>query len=383
MYLSATVTLGLSINHVLASGCTPFSNDLQKSFSLTPSCTASSSDLQSLVSCHVSLVIKRELDSVTYTSIQPTPPQRQAWSETIHALLDVDGNCSTISQNLHELLKSSYAVLEVGEFCVLVETSTVYNSAKNKNEYEKGWGIFVVPARKDHTKKSLHISAPHPIDDAFTGGQAGHVFENTGAKSLYIAGRARTAFRKQTNCIASTPSTTYWKADPAHDNEEMMFDTYKVILDWQNAEGGCSAESCAYIQLHGKGGKTCVADQAFMSSGLGREPDGVGWYNDPFHATLPVQRLSKHFTSYFPTWNATLPSSPHSNCPLTATKNIVGRLINGVSENEVCSQAATANTTKGAFVHIEQAIELRMTEYWDTWVKVVLDSFDDIPYESS
>jgi hypothetical protein len=51
--------------------------------------------------------------------------------------------------------------------------------------------------------------------------------------------------------------------------EEMMFDTYKVVLDWQNAEGGCSAESCAYIQLHGKGGKTCVTDQAFMSSGLG------------------------------------------------------------------------------------------------------------------
>ena len=49
-----------------------------------------------------------------------------------------------------------------------------------------------------------------------------------------------------------------------------MFETYKKIIEWQDAQpGGCNSASCAYVQFHGKGNKTCAGEQIFLSSGIG------------------------------------------------------------------------------------------------------------------
>jgi hypothetical protein len=198
-------------------------NRLIPSSRSSPCTTSAQEDLSKLVSCHLSLVLQRELNSSAFAFIQPTPSERRAWSETIQSLLNVDGNCSSIARDLPELLKATYTVLEVGEFCALVEVSTISGDKKGRVEYEKGWGLFVTPAWKGQVKRDLHLSAPHPIFDTLTGEQAGRVFERTGAKSLYIAGRVRAAFLQATDCVAGSETTTYWKTDPAHDNVSVLY----------------------------------------------------------------------------------------------------------------------------------------------------------------
>ncbi len=53
----------------------------------------------------------------------------------------------------------------------------------------------------------------------------------------------------------------------------------------------------------------------------------------------------------------------------------MGRLINGVPENWVCTDFATAEGATGSFIHIEQDVEARKEEAWDTWVEAFLDAF--------
>jgi hypothetical protein len=188
-------------------------------FPSSAACTTTASDLSALVACHVSLV-QRQIACLD--CIHPTPSERSAWSQTIQALLDVDGDCSTIS--LPAPLSTTYTVREVGtEFCALVEVSTNTGGSGGTAQYEKGWGMFVTQAWKSRVKRNLHLSAPHPIFDSLTEAQAGHVFEGTSARSLYIPGRIRDAFLEPSCCIAGSENTTYWKTDSAHDKVCIYF----------------------------------------------------------------------------------------------------------------------------------------------------------------
>ncbi|KAF8723779.1 hypothetical protein AX14_008682 [Amanita brunnescens Koide BX004] len=349
---------------------------------------ASTQDISSLWAHHVSLIIEDNLTLDEYTSIQPTHSQRIAWRNVVTSLLniavdDADGNsdCSSVRETIPDVLQGIYTVEEVdnGRFCALVEVGTVRR--EDREEFAKGWGIFVVPTKRavnGVTGTTLHLSAPHPIYDQHTAGQAAHVFEQTGAKSLYIPGRSRRSFLEQTDCIVDS-ETKYWKTDPAHDKGEMMFDTYRAIVDWQKdlrGGGGYLDTSCAYVQFHGKGKRTCRTEQIFLSAGLGRDPKSRSWYTEPSHGHLPIHRLFVSLKKHFPSLSVTIPASPHSTCHLTATKNIVGRLINGVPEDRVCMESATAEGASGFFVHIEQDIKSRKKEAWSTWVEVFLDAFE-------
>ena len=60
----------------------------------------------------------------------------------------------------------------------------------------------------------------------------------------------------------------------------------------------------------------------------------------------------------------------HLTCSLTGTKDIIGRLINGVPEDRVCTGFTTVEGATGAFVQIEEDTEARktLTDAWPTWV---------------
>ena len=133
------------------------------------------------------------------------------WKEAVKALLDVDGNCSTTSLPLS--LQGLYVIEPFKDYCVLYETITQCGT------YLKGWGFMVVPAFRVAISRSVHISAPHPRYDLGTVEQAASVFGNTGAKSLLVPGRTRTAFLKSSDCIVPvSPMQDYYMTDPAHNN---------------------------------------------------------------------------------------------------------------------------------------------------------------------
>jgi hypothetical protein len=75
------------------------------------------------------------------------------------------------------------------------------------------------------------------------------------------------------------------------------------------------------------------------------------WYNV---IDSPAKRIREELRAQFPTWTVSIPSDTSSTCQLTGTQNVVGRLLNGVSESRVCTKRANACIATGQFVHIEQ-----------------------------
>ncbi|KAF4573311.1 hypothetical protein EYR36_007822 [Pleurotus pulmonarius] len=333
------------------------------------------STLEDVVTCFDKFTVSFEFyNQTTYDAAQPTPSELTAWTDTIAALLDVDGNCTSVT--VPSALQEVYSVSLYEEtasdstrsFCILSETN--FDTASGF--YVRGWGLFAVPASRPQSARSLHFAAPHPVFDMNTPMQASALFKGTGAKSLLIAGRIRTAFKENTLCIQTDPEGgPYYKTDPAHDKNEPFFSAAKTAHMWQEDHGGCQAASCAFVQMHGKAASTCPEDTAFMSTGLGRSESSLAWYTSP--ADAPIKRLQSEALHTFTTWNISLPSD--SSCGLTATTNVVGRLLNGIDEADVCDRAADATTVSGQFIHIEQSIMGRSPDFYDSWAEAFNRAF--------
>ncbi|KAF5391592.1 hypothetical protein D9757_002543 [Collybiopsis confluens] len=317
-------------------------------------------------------------DASSYAEAQPSPEQLDAWTTVITSMLSSDStDCS--STVLPISLSSLYTISPFLDnstartFCVLSEITSLPIGALNY--YTKGWGVFVVPTSRKDISRTIHLSAPHPLYDIDTPQQAAAMFLLSGAHSLLISGRHRIAYRVPTDCITPTnPNTIYYKTDPAHDINEPFNAANRVIRTWQNQNqnGGCPLETCAYLQIHGKGASLCPTDTIFISSGLGNSNDSVIWYNS--QPNLPSRRLKGYASEIFPNFNVSLPSDDTA-CDLTATTNVFGRLINGVPEQDVCTVAANTLTASGEFVHIEQSIASRDNAAHEGWGQAIRGTF--------
>ncbi|TEB23879.1 hypothetical protein FA13DRAFT_1739678 [Coprinellus micaceus] len=331
------------------------------------SCVSNSRDLVSLAKClDTFTILPKYYDEPSYHDAQPTDSEREAWTTAVASLLSVDGNCTSLA--VPPELEGTYVIRRFvppglpTSYCILVENSA------DCNGMPRGWGHLVVPEKREQVSRFLHVSAPHPKYDLGTIEQATVLFELSGAKSLLFAGRTRGAFMQSSTCVQA--SNPYWKTDPAHNNLEPFFDAFVAIYQWQQQQGGCYSKSCAFIQVHGKGGTTCPLDQIFLSTGLGNDP----WYTDP--TDYPVKRLKTSLKQIFPTWNISLPSD--SKCPLVASGNIGGRYINSVPKSKVCLRPAIPHQVKGEFIHIEQAIESRKSDVYEAWGKAVRETFEPV-----
>ncbi|KAG6916881.1 hypothetical protein DXG01_004790 [Tephrocybe rancida] len=338
----------------------------------TAKCIQSSS-FEEMVNCFDTYTVFKDIyTEQTYKEAQPTSSERAAWLSTITSLLDVDGNCLTTV--VPPILKDIYRISQFNEasgasYCILSEI-TAYGI-----EYGKGWGIFITPATRAAVSRQIHLSAPHPSFDSGTPQQAGALFKSTGAKSLLIAGRSRLSFRIPSPCVPSTPKTTYYITDPAHDKGEPFYDASRSIYKWQSDNGGCPTESCAFVQFHAKGPSTCRTDQIFVSAGLGgNDAPSKAWYLDD--VSRPAKRLTTQLRSAFPAWNVSTPTD--SPCLLTATKNIVGRFLNGVDDGHVCTTNANASRVTGLFVHIEQSKISLAPEAHGAWTTALVDTFEPV-----
>ncbi|KAJ7058731.1 hypothetical protein C8F01DRAFT_281409 [Mycena amicta] len=339
-------------------------------------CLQTSTTFEALVACFDTFTVPPNFyTDDTYTAAQPAAEELQGWNDLVSAVLSVDGNCTslTVPSPLADIYTiSSFPDDSGAQYCVASETY-----AEN-GAYAKGWGLFAVPATHNAIRLDIHLSAPHPQFDLFTPEQAGALFKAVGARSLLIAGRQRMSYAVPSDCVIPTDNTTvYYKTDPAHDTNEPFFPANIVIRDWQNAHGGCPAATCAFIQLHGKAASTCPTDTMFLSSGLGRSAASIAWYTDT--VDRPVKRIKQSLISAFTAagHNFTFSLPSDSECSLTATDNVFGRLLNGVDVGEVCTRGASAEETEGEFVHIEQAIGVRedATGIYDAWAEALKGAF--------
>ncbi|KAJ3789323.1 hypothetical protein GGU10DRAFT_260983 [Lentinula aff. detonsa] len=350
-------------------------NDRAKVTKLSPKDCLALHNLNDLISCLDAFTVSPGFyDAVSYAAAQPTEEENTAWTSVVSSMLDVNANdCSSIK--LPSVLEHFYVVTTFSDadstrsFCILSETTTSVNQ-----NYTKGWGSMIVPASAKQISRRLHLSAPHPQADINTPQQAGAIFVLSGAHSLLVSGRFRSAYAMETDCIPPTqPRKRYFKTDPTHDIHEPFSIANQAIRDWQNANGGCPSETCAYVQFHGKAAASCAADTMFISSGLGNSNSSLSWYRDP-SLDIPARRLRDVARTVFPTWNVTIPPDD-PDCALTATSNVFGRLINGVPESNVCMTEANTLTATGEFIHIEQAIVSRQSNVYDHWGEVFKRTF--------
>ncbi|KAF7297542.1 hypothetical protein MIND_00988400 [Mycena indigotica] len=355
----------------------PFSHPAQP----TPiPCITNGATFQEVIACFDAYTVPPAFYTPeTYAVAQPSSDQLAAWAGAIKALLSVDGNCSSIviSPSISDLYSVSLFTdsRSSQSFCILAERYSL------DGVYEKGWGIFAVPATALAVKRDLHLSAPHPQYDLYTPEQAAALFQAVSARSLLIPGRQRMSYSVPTDCVVSKGSSVYYKTDPAHDNSEPFFAGNVAIRDWQYTHSSCPSSTCAFIQLHGKSSSTCPSDTVFLSSGLGRDNSSLAWYTSS--ADRPVKRLKQRLISAFAHINGgnltfSLPSD--SPCALVATDNVFGRLVNGVEAASVCVQTASAENALGEFVHIEQAIGMRKQNetIYGAWAEALGEAFPDL-----
>ncbi|KAJ3568053.1 hypothetical protein NP233_g5964 [Leucocoprinus birnbaumii] len=373
MIFSFLTTILLSLSILLA-------HSSQSQTSPTDACFESTETLEDLVDCfEVHTVRAAFYDADSYAAAQPTDIEREAWSQAVATLLHTNNNCSSsiVPPLLRDIYSaSSFTDVDGQSFCVLYEQTVSATS----NYFEKGWGFMVVPASEEGVARQIHLAGPHPFTDGTTSAEATHSFKGTGAKSLLIPGRVRTAFSSPSTCVQGTATTTYWMTDVAHNDLEPFFDANVAIWNWQVQQGGCPSASCAFIQFHGKADTSCPKDTVFLSTGLANNT----WYTDD--VDRPIKRIKEQLLLAFNSpggpnatspITASLPSD--SNCSLVATKTVVARYLNNlptVASHDVCVDNSSPDTTEGVFIHAEQ--------YWPTvaavsrtaWVVTLNNTFN-------
>ena len=173
-----------------------------------------SSTLEALITCFDGYTVPQDTYRTNdeYIAAQANSDERSEWNAAVASLLTVDGNCtsSVLPAGLSEVYHVSLfaeAGVNGKSFCVLSEINSL------DSHYARGWGLMVVPATRSGVSRCIHISAPHPKYDQNTPNQAAAIFKNTGAKSLFIAGRHRDAYSLARSCV----NDDYSKTDPAHD----------------------------------------------------------------------------------------------------------------------------------------------------------------------
>lgn len=343
----------------------------------TNACFKSAQTLVGLVDCLQEFIVPQDFyHQESYLDAQPTNTQREAWSAAVLTLLHSSNNCSSsiVPSAIQDVYSAApFTDSDGWSFCVLYERTV----SSYSRSFKKGWGFIIVPASQEAVSRDIHISAPHPATDGNTGAEAAQLFKETGAKSLLIPGRLRTAYRAPSTCVAPTSRSTYYTTDTAHNDLEPFFDANVAIWTWQSQHGGCPTASCAFIQMHGKADTTCVHDDIFLSAGLRNS----NWYTD--NVDRPVKRLKKELLAAFNSDHSpeepivvSLPSD--SRCILTATKNVVGRYLNNLpppTSHNVCTREADADTTQGVFIHAEQSSR---TASQVAWIQAVNNTFAEV-----
>jgi len=111
---------------------------------------------------------------------------------------------------------------------------------------------------------------------------------------------------------------------------------------------------------------------SLLSRKSGNSTNSKSWYTNP--TDRPIKRLKSQLDITFPTWTTSLP--PENPCILTATKNIFGRLLNGIEESRVCTNGSNKKLATGEFLHIEQDSMAREGSAYMGWTKALKNVFE-------
>lgn len=203
---------------------------------------------------------------------------------------------------------------------------------------DRGWGSVIV---NNAPTRELNIAIMHPMDDWKTEEQGIGIFKASNSRSFFVAG-ARRYVGKPSAC---QPDYAHSSSDAAHNTALMLFAATQEIDAWYGSR------RWHQLQFHGMGSGACSGVDVYITNGKNLTPA-----SGDVSLKLKVNILKEH-----PTWSVNVPGdSP--GCSLSATTNVQGRFLNGVSADAVCATSATAYSQK--FFSLEQAPGFRQAADW-------------------
>jgi len=277
----------------------------------------------------------------------PSPGEMAEWREVVHQMLD--GQCLEIDLSPYSwgsdfTIAGFHDSEDDRSYCILAETAMSDYGDPAGELVAHGWGTFVVnPTSLRH----LNASAPHVKYEAWTDKEATLLFRQTRSRSLLLNGAHRYASDTPSDCQPDRK-----RSDAAHNVQNMFHATVEELQEYYGALGS----SPLHIQFHGMGSSSCPGVDVFMSHGV----------NLAMESNAVLLMLRQNMASDHPGWTITVPGeSP--DCNLAGTTNVQGRMLNGVAQDDVCSEVASGYTE--SFIHIEQHYDFRDADYWDSAIE--------------
>ena len=276
--------------------------------------------LEALVGCIVTQMPQNNSDGY----VAPSTQQRTDYRTVVNQMLQ--GQCgSTLPTSLaSNLQRRTFTDAQNGKsYCLLMETK----DADGDGYVDKGWGTFIVD---NSAVREISHQSPHPIYDGDTANQAIGLFKSTDARSFLMCGSHRHANGQTGGCQSS-----YGPADCAH-NKANMFTMANQELDAYYGSAPWTA-----IQWHGMSADTCGGVSAYMSQGFIAAPA----------TSTKLSLLKQMIADDQSNWDVRDPGD--GGCTLNATDNVQGRILNGMSYANACSNTASAPVAD-KFIHVEQ-----------------------------
>lgn len=224
-------------------------------------------------------------------------------------------------------------------YCIIYE----YQDENNDGIFDHGYGLYIISM--EEISVPLAIEIPHPKYDTKSSELGIAAFVQLRARYFCITGAHRHAILEESPC-----QDQYYAADAAHSNSTIFYSFSKTIYDIHKL-------NVTHLQFHVMGTSTCPDVNVFVSNGFSLPPA-------PYSEAT---RIVEEMRIANPTWNISLPQDP-VDCKLLATSNVMGRVVNGVPEQESCytkSDSSALNTS--AFIHIEQ--ESTYIVQIDPWIE--------------
>ena len=248
-------------------------------------------------------------------------------------------------------------------YCVLMETL----DADGNGKVDRGWGTVIV---NPTAQRELSVQVSHPKFDAETADQGIGVFRGVDARSFVMAGTHRYAnpycsrvqdfdceAGRRVIVPASGAADEYLEADVAHNPDSLFQGATQALQSHYDALGPTGNTlllgEFAALQFHSMAAGSCDAE-IYLSYGLGA-PAGLPSPGDT------LSQLQERLLG-IPAAASVQVVGDAPTCSLNGTRNVQGRLLNGVAADSV--GATPAATYSGRFIHAEQDPGFRDPQAW-------------------
>ena len=257
--------------------------------------------------------------------VQPSATDIDAFAAVVHPLLEAGtAEANRLASRLNYQLVQLHDSKLDQTYLILLE---------NQNGF-RGLGTYILNA---HYRRNILIEVVHPFFDAQTLEEGTQLFQETGARALFVTGTHRCADSKPTPCSMGKTTAcggAYRISDAGHYTGTFFQAAHQATLSLSNRP--------VAISLHGNAAEDLP--EVTLSDGTSQKSP----------STALVNRLRKALKDSGVDVGS-CNSAADGHFSLCGSTNVQGRLSNG-SPN-ACDQPS--QTATGFFIHIEQHIGIR------------------------